>query len=60
MTATLITEFARLREKTGLSREEVAERAGYNVRTIYRWEAGDTRPRKPVIEMLRTSIPLEK
>lgn len=54
MTATLITEFARLREKTGLSREEVAERAGYNVRTIYRWEAGDTRPRKPVIEMLRT------
>tara|TARA_R110002049_G_scaffold20717_6_gene75927 strand:+ start:8348 stop:9634 length:1287 start_codon:yes stop_codon:yes gene_type:complete len=54
MTVTLKTNFARLREKTGLSREEVAARAGYNVRTIYRWEAGETRPRKPVMEMLRT------
>lgn len=54
MVASLNTEFARLREKTGLSREDVAERAGYNVRTIYRWEAGETQPRKPVIEMLRT------
>ena len=54
MVASLTTEFARLREKTGLSRNELADRAGYNVRTIYRWEAGETQPRKPVLDMLRT------
>ncbi len=46
-------EFSKLIEKTGLSKEEIAERSGYNVRTIYRWEAGETSPRKPFLEWLR-------
>lgn len=46
------TEFAQLLEKTGLDKEEVAARLEYNIRTIYRWEAGETKPRKAVIEWL--------
>ena len=47
------TEFSRLMEKTGLSKEEIADRTGYNIRTLYRWESGDTAPRKAVLEWLR-------
>ncbi len=47
------TEFGHLIEKTGLSREEVAARLGYSKRTIYRWEAGETRPRGAALDSLR-------
>lgn len=46
------TEFAQLLEKCGLEKEEVAERLGYNVRTIYRWESGETTPKKTVMDTL--------
>ncbi len=45
-------EISRLIEKTGLSRQEIASRMGYNIRTIYRWEAGETTPRKTVTDWL--------
>ncbi len=32
------------RERAGLSREELAERWGLSVKTIYRWERGRTIP----------------
>ncbi len=47
------TKFRKLRESTGLSLEEVAARTTYTVRTIQRWEKGETVPRSPVIEMLK-------
>jgi DNA (cytosine-5)-methyltransferase 1 len=47
------TDFRKLRESAGLSLEEVAVRTTYTVRTIQRWERGETVPRKPVIEMLQ-------
>lgn len=47
------TEFARLLEKSGLDKDVVAARAGYHIRTIYRWESGETSPRKTVMGWLR-------
>jgi len=46
------TEFAHLREKSGLSLKDVAERSGRSLRTIYRWENGETPPEKLAISML--------
>jgi DNA (cytosine-5)-methyltransferase 1 len=47
------TEFAKLREKTGLTIDEVAERLGKSVRTVYRWENGDSKPDKNAIATLK-------
>lgn len=47
------TEFSSLMQLSGLSREDIAARSGYTVRTVYRWESGETKPRKPVLDMLR-------
>ena len=46
-------KFSILREKSGLSVQDIAERSGRSVRTIYRWEKGETKPDKLVIKMLR-------
>ncbi|MCC6597771.1 MAG: DNA (cytosine-5-)-methyltransferase [Alphaproteobacteria bacterium] len=50
------TEFARLREKSRLSIEELAERLDYGVSTLYKWERGETKPRKAALEMLRRIV----
>lgn len=49
-----MSEFSLLRQHTGLTIPEVAELAGYTERTIYRWEDGKTRPKKAVIELLKS------
>lgn len=46
--------FRTLRESAGLSLEEVAERTEYNLRTIQRWEKGETSPKRPVLELLKS------
>lgn len=51
------TEFSELRERSGLSMEEAAERTGYRPRTIYRWESGEAQPRRAVLEILRSLVP---
>lgn len=48
-----VTEFSRLRKEAGLSILDAVEALGYCERTIYRWEAGDSAPRKAALEMLR-------
>jgi DNA (cytosine-5)-methyltransferase 1 len=45
--------FSTLREAAGLTPHELAERTGYNVRTIYRWENGESKPKKVVLDQLR-------
>lgn len=45
-------EFSILRERAGLTSEQVASKTGYSVRTIYRWENGEVQPRKAVVELL--------
>jgi DNA (cytosine-5)-methyltransferase 1 len=49
----LESEFSELREKAGLSVEEAAERTGYTVRTIYRWENGGSQPRRAALNLIR-------
>jgi len=45
-------KFNTLREKTGLSIEEVAELTNYSKRHVYRWENGKTKPKKPILDEL--------
>lgn len=51
-----LTEFAALREKSRLSHEELSKRLGYGVSTLYRWDRGETAPRKAVLESLREIV----
>lgn len=44
--------FSSLREKTGLSIKDVADRTGKSIRTVYRWEKGVTSPDRLVTDML--------
>jgi DNA (cytosine-5)-methyltransferase 1 len=43
-------DFTNLREKAGLTIKEVAELTDYSLRTVYRWENGKSKPKKPVID----------
>lgn len=52
-----MNDFSSLRQQAGLTVPEAAERLGYTERQIYRWENGDTRPRKALIELLRSMKP---
>ena len=45
-------KFTQLREKAGLTVTDVAALTGYDPRTVYRWEKGETVPRKAVIDRL--------
>jgi DNA (cytosine-5)-methyltransferase 1 len=51
-----VSEFSRLRAEAGLTPQEAAERTGYGLRTIYRWENGETEPRKAALECLRSAV----
>jgi len=42
-----------LRESLGMSQEDLAERTGYHRKTIHRWETGQGKPRKAVVDFLR-------
>lgn len=44
--------FTELRQRTGMSVEEVAEDLGYSASTIYRWERGETAPKAAVYRAL--------
>lgn len=46
--------FSELRQRAGLTIQEAAERLDFDERTVYRWENGETSPRRPVIELLRS------
>lgn len=52
-----VSEFATVRQQAGLSIPETAARTGYGERTIYRWETGETKPKRAVIELLRNMTP---
>jgi DNA (cytosine-5)-methyltransferase 1 len=45
-------KFSALREKSGLSIQDVAEMTGYTQRTVYRWENGEVQPRKAVLDQV--------
>lgn len=51
-----MTNFPLLREKLGLSVEDVADLTGYTVRTVYRWDNGVTVPKKAIFGQLETML----
>lgn len=51
-----MTKFSKLRKEAGLSIRDAGQILGYCERTIYRWEAGESAPRKAVLEMLRKCV----
>jgi len=46
------SEFSRLRVRSGLDIEQCAKLGGWSHRTLYRWERGETTPRRAVVELL--------
>ena len=53
MTIPYQTEFALLRYQSGLSIEALTEILDCSPRTLYRYERGETQPRKPILAQLR-------
>lgn len=47
------TEFSNLRIQAGLNMESLASIVGFSVRTLYRWERGESKPRKAAIELMK-------
>lgn len=45
--------FSELRQRAGLTIPEAARCVGFDERTVYRWENGETSPRKSAIDLLR-------
>lgn len=51
-----MSDFSRLRQEAGLTLQDAADRTGYGLRTIYRWERGETEPRRAAVECLKSII----
>jgi DNA (cytosine-5)-methyltransferase 1 len=49
----MLTEFTRLRCQAGYSVDELARELGYSERQVFRWERGEIRPRKAVMDRVR-------
>lgn len=47
------SEFSELKSRSGLSTKEIATLTGFSESTIYRWESGETTPRKAALHVLR-------
>ena len=51
-----MTFFYDLRVRTGLTVPQLADKLGYDRRSVYRWERGESQPRKAVVDHLRNMI----
>jgi DNA (cytosine-5)-methyltransferase 1 len=58
---TALSEFSDLRQQAGISIDELSGQSGFSVRQLYRYERGESEPRKTVIlflqELIRKSRP---
>jgi DNA (cytosine-5)-methyltransferase 1 len=52
-----MTEFSTLRQQVGISVPDAAGRLGYTERQVYRWESGQSKPKRAVLDLLRTLKP---
>ena len=50
--------FSELRQRSGMSIEEIAPELGYSASTVYRWERGEIEPKAAVFRALQTLIQL--
>lgn len=53
---TEISNFRTLRQRAGLTIEEIAKETGFSPRTVYRWEAGEAEPRAAVVRALQLML----
>lgn len=51
-----MSEISLLRQRAGLTVEQLANLSGFDMRTVYRWESGEQLPRPAVLEMLKAKI----
>lgn len=49
----MATEFTLLRCRAGYTTRELAKELGYSERQVFRWESGEIKPRKAVLDRLR-------
>jgi DNA (cytosine-5)-methyltransferase 1 len=52
----IVSEFSDLRQRAGISIDELSGQSGFSVRQLYRYERGESEPRKAVIHFLREMI----
>lgn len=60
MLATTTENFRELRILSGLSIPELSVMSGFSERTLYRWDCGETRPRKAVMELMQKKADQKK
>jgi DNA (cytosine-5)-methyltransferase 1 len=53
---TAVSEFSDLRQQAGISIDELSGQSGFSVRQLYRYERGDSEPRKTVMHFLQELI----
>lgn len=53
---TNLSDFSGLRQQAGISIDELAGQSGFSIRQLYRYERGESRPRKAVIHLLHEMI----
>ena len=51
-----VSSFSRLRTSAGVSIDAFAETSGFSRSTVYRWERGETAPRKAAVHQLETIV----
>ncbi len=51
-----LSEFSGLRQQAGISIDELSDQSGFSVRQLYRYERGESRPRKTMIHFLQEKI----
>ena len=56
MSASIDSEFSRLRRRANLSIDQLADHLGYSPRTVYRWERGESLPRTVALRYLRSVV----
>lgn len=54
--AGFVSEFADLRQQAGVSIDELSSQSGFSVRQLYRYERGESEPRKAVVHFLQELI----
>ena len=53
---TTVSEFSGLRRQAGISIDELSGQSGFSVRQLYRYERGESRPRKTVVHFLQEMV----
>lgn len=53
-----MTEFSLIRQQAGFSVSEVAAKLGYTERHVYRWENGEKKPRRAILDLLKSELPV--